>query len=131
MSLGEAVEGAAVVDLLVMRTLSTTQMAFVLLTLSRVSPGMSGRSLPDDIMSVGMVDECRTRGRVKLEISHLAPGWHVAKREPVQVLGGVQRASLLGFVHSSRLEPRGVGREVQACQWLLSAVTVSIAPRVS
>jgi hypothetical protein len=62
MTLGKAVEVAAVVGLFVMKTDPTTEKAFVPLKLLRVSSGTAAKSLPDGIMSVGVVDESRTRG---------------------------------------------------------------------
>jgi hypothetical protein len=63
---GPCCEVAVVVDLLVMRTDSTTEIAFVPLTLFRIASGIADKSLPEDIMSVGMVDESRTGGWVNL-----------------------------------------------------------------
>ena len=47
MTLGKAVEAAAVVHLLGIRTSSKTEIDFVLLKLSRVSLGAADKSLPD------------------------------------------------------------------------------------
>ena len=79
MTLAKAVEATAVVHLLVMRISPTTNIDFVLLKLFRVSLGVADKSLPDQEMSAGMVDESTTRRWMKLEIPHLALRWHVAK----------------------------------------------------
>jgi len=51
---------AAVVDLLVMRTSSTTRRVSVpLKPRPRVSSGLADKSPPEDIMSAGIVDQCR------------------------------------------------------------------------
>ena len=55
MTLGRAVEAAAVVHLLVMRTSSTTEIAFVLLNEFRMSSG----SIPRGALSSGLADESR------------------------------------------------------------------------
>ena len=80
-------EAVAVVHLLVMRTSSTIERGFILPKLFRVPSGAADKSLPEHVMSAGMADESRTRGRVKLESPHLVLGWHLAKDDVWEALG--------------------------------------------
>ena len=56
MTLGKAVEAATVVYLLVMRTSTITERAFLLLELFRLSLGAVDKSLPGHVMSAGMAE---------------------------------------------------------------------------
>jgi len=76
----------AVVDLLDMRTFSTSEMAFVRCKPSKLSSGIIDKSLPEDVVPTGLIDQSRMKG-MKFGTAHFVLRWHEAKHDEWEALG--------------------------------------------